>query len=81
MQSTNDDVEEQVDGSIYSESSDLELTRDGTRGKQIIGLRFSNIDIPQGAKITNSFVQFTANSLGKAKTRLAIHGECSNTPP
>lgn len=48
-------------GSIYLISSDLELTEDfggPIGGKQKIGLRFNNIDIPQGALITQAYMTF-----------------------
>jgi hypothetical protein len=59
--SGNDDVEERSDGSYYGTSSDLEITKDGT-AEQIIGLRFTDIQIPKGAIITNAYVQFTAKT-------------------
>lgn len=67
INSSNDDVEEKganassSPGSMYFDSSDLELVNDGSRGNQVIGLRFNSISIPQGAVITNSYVQFTVD--------------------
>lgn len=59
-----DDVEEHLDldqnGRIDLTSSDLELAcerGDGTR-KQMIGLRFADIAVPQGRTITNAYIQF-----------------------
>ena len=75
--SSTDDVEEQEDGSINTDSSNLQLTRDGRRGRQVIGLRFDNIAVPQDAKITRAYVQFTAAGAGKAATNLVIHADRS----
>jgi type IV pilus assembly protein PilY1 len=54
-----DDVEESAGGSVSFNSSDLEFVRDnpGT-GNQIIGLRFNNVNVPQGATITAADVEF-----------------------
>lgn len=62
--SGNDDAEECVPGgsgtpgSMDLTSSDLEIMVDGSK-RQMIGLRFTNIDIPQGAIIERAYVQFT----------------------
>ncbi len=51
-------------GAMDITSSDLEIMLDGTR-RQIIGVRFTNITIPQGATINRAFIQF-ANKGDKA---------------
>ncbi|MFB0553145.1 MAG: hypothetical protein ACETWQ_07505, partial [Phycisphaerae bacterium] len=55
-----DDMEELVaDGTHDLGSSDLEITEEGEpANNQLIGLRFNNIDVPQGAIITSAYVQF-----------------------
>ena len=73
--SSEDDVEEQEDGLMYTDSSDLELTRDRSRGEQVIGLRFDNVAISQGAKIASAYVQFTADGPSTATTNLVIRAE------
>ncbi len=58
-----DDAEETVAGGSGTVgqmdlgSSDLELMTDGTK-KQTIGIRFTNISVPQGAIIQSAFIQF-----------------------
>lgn len=50
-------------GSTYVTSSDLELTYDagsGTGSNQLVGLRFTDIQIPAGATINSAFIQFTS---------------------
>lgn len=55
-----DDVEERMsDGYMYMNSSDLEITHDGSN--QIIGTRFQGLMIPEGAKIVEAYIQFTVD--------------------
>jgi len=63
IDSSFDDLEEQ--GSGYdATSSDLEITEEGGPGSnQIIGLRFNKVNVPQGATITNAYVQFTVHEI------------------
>ncbi|MHC4993623.1 MAG: amidohydrolase family protein [Planctomycetota bacterium] len=70
-----DDVEEQADGVMYPDSSDLELVRDGGRGNQVIGLRFTDVTIPRGARITKAHVQFALYDDADEPTRLVIRAE------
>ncbi|MHC4353857.1 MAG: LamG domain-containing protein [Planctomycetota bacterium] len=55
-----DDVEESVSGGgIDAGSSDLEITEEGdAASNQLVGLRFNNVEVPQGANIVNAYVQF-----------------------
>ena len=49
----NDDAEENITtGSIGFTSSDLELVSDGSTN-QIVGMRFNDVNLPNGATITN----------------------------
>lgn len=70
-----DDVEESVLGEMYVNSSDLELVSDGLRGNQTIGLRFGNLSVPKGARITNAYLQFTTDETTDENTQLTIRGE------
>ncbi len=62
--SGSDDAEECIPGgsgtvgAMDLTSSDLEIMLDGTKN-QLIGIRFGNIDIPQGATINRAYIQFT----------------------
>ncbi len=59
--SNSDDAEERVlDGKVKLYSSDLEIGEDDTLS-QIIGLRFTDLSIPQNAEIENAHIQFTAD--------------------
>jgi hypothetical protein len=54
-----DDMEERADGTVDWDSSDLEITQEST--DQQIGLRFDNLKIPQGATITEAYIQFSVD--------------------
>ena len=72
-----DDVEQAASGSMSLTSSDLELVNDGSNNQRV-GLRFTGIDIPQGAVITAAYLQFTTDEVGSAATSLLIRGEDVN---
>jgi len=47
---------------------------------QKTGLRFEDINIPYGAKITRAHIQFRANSTSSASNSMTIYGEANNNP-
>jgi uncharacterized repeat protein (TIGR01451 family) len=67
-----DDVEEEgpdttwfYPGAMYVASTDLELVRDDdspSSGAQNVGIRFNGLTVPAGARITNAYITFTADS-------------------
>lgn len=66
ISSSTDDAEERglngnSPGVMDLSSSDLELVRDGGDGDQFVGIRFPGLDIPQGARIVDAYVQFTVD--------------------
>ncbi|MFE8070300.1 Ig-like domain-containing protein [Marinobacteraceae bacterium S3BR75-40.1] len=69
-----DDVEERAGGNMYTDSSDIELVYDNN-GDQTVGLRFTGIEVPQGATITRAWVQFTADETNSEATSLTLRGE------
>jgi hypothetical protein len=74
----NDDAEEQVsNGNIDLGSSDLELTSDGGTN-QLVGIRFQNINIPQGTTIISASIQFTTDETDSGNTSVTIRGEDTN---
>jgi RHS repeat-associated protein len=72
----NDDVEENNTGWMYFDSSDLELVTDGTTQK--IGMRFTGMNLPQGATILNAYIQFTAEGTGSEMTSLMVQAEAAD---
>mmetsp|Transcript_12787 Transcript_12787/g.14752 ORF Transcript_12787/g.14752 Transcript_12787/m.14752 type:complete len:373 (+) Transcript_12787:64-1182(+) len=58
---TFDDVEEETDGYLLYDSSDIELAYDYLRPSTfalVIGLRFNRLNIPQGCRISSAFIEF-----------------------
>lgn len=65
-------------GTVYLDSSDLELFEDaGTL--QVVGLRFENVTIPQGAVVTAAYLQFTVDETSDKGTSITVHGELSDS--
>jgi len=80
VSSDNDDAEEKVsNGDMYLDSSDLELVNDG--GDQLIGMRFTGVSIPQGATITNAYIQFTVDELDSGAANLTLRGQDTDDAP
>ncbi|MEN8260391.1 MAG: metallophosphoesterase, partial [Pseudomonadota bacterium] len=72
----NDDAEEKLStGRISVTSSDLEMAY--ISSPQISGVRFTNVEIPKGAKITKAYLQFKADETDTSSVTLRIRGENS----
>jgi len=79
-----DDAEEDLitsPGSMYLNSSDLELITDPTPGDQEVGMRFTNITVPQDATITNAYVEFSVDETAGGAIGLTIYGEDIDDAP
>ena len=75
-----DDAEERTDGSMYLDSSDLELSEDTS--PQLIGLRFTDIPLDPAIRVADARIQFTVDETGNIPTQLQIWCEASgNSPP
>ncbi|TCP22097.1 putative secreted protein (Por secretion system target) [Tenacibaculum skagerrakense] len=78
-----DDVEEDKNGKIYDDSSDLELVYDSYNNSsyQTIGLRFRNVNLPKNATITSAYIQFTADEShsNNADLEISLHNS-TNSP-
>ncbi|HEX6811552.1 MAG TPA: hypothetical protein VF384_08010, partial [Planctomycetota bacterium] len=72
---SSDDAEEST--AVNRTSSDLEMVLDGTE-MQVVGLRFTNLTIPNGAVITSAYVQFTCDETSTVLTQLTIAGQASD---
>lgn len=74
-----DDAEERWTGTMSLSSYDLELTKDAAL--QLIGMRFLNLNIPQGATILSADIQFTVDKTNDINPcELLIYGEASDNP-
>jgi hypothetical protein len=77
--SGNDDAEELLDsGKIDLSSSDLEMVEEDST--QVVGMRFI-VDIPQGAIITNAYIEFTVDEEDDVETSLLIEGQNADNAP
>ncbi|MEE9397509.1 MAG: putative glycoside hydrolase [Methylococcales bacterium] len=80
-----DDAEEINTGKILLNSRDIDLTYsrslNTSGGHQTIGLRFRNIKIPNGATVTNAYIQFKANETGSQTTKVTIRGQSVDNAP
>jgi len=75
-----DDAEERVsDGDMDRSSSDLELVLESSL--QVVGVRFRNVGIPQGANITNAYIEFEVDETGNTNPcNITIQGEIHDNP-
>ncbi|MHC1576179.1 MAG: LamG domain-containing protein, partial [Methanosarcinaceae archaeon] len=80
VNASNDDAEERVsNGYMYRYSSDLELVRDGS--DQEIGIRFTNVAIPQGSTIGSANLVFVIDEEENRNTDLNIYGHDIDDSP
>ncbi len=77
----NDDAEERIsDGDMYRDSTDLEMSYDSYHGGlQIVGMRFTNVAIPQGATINSAYIEFETDETDSGTANLVIYGEDNDT--
>ncbi|MFT4532598.1 MAG: prepilin-type N-terminal cleavage/methylation domain-containing protein [Candidatus Saccharimonadales bacterium] len=68
-------------GSLYFSSSDLEMSLDGVRGHQSIGMVFDDIDTDQAATITSAYIEFTPDTTESSDVTLSVKGvDVDNAP-
>jgi hypothetical protein len=72
----NDDVEERHDGLMDFDSTDLELVEED--GPQVVGLRYQNVPVPQGATIVDAFLVFDVDESSSKSADLLFHSEASD---
>jgi hypothetical protein len=79
VSASEDDAEERIapEPSISLTSGDLEMTEDGSK-LQVIGVRFRDVGLPQGATIVKARLQFTADETDSVATSLTLEGEASD---
>lgn len=72
-----DDLEENSLGNTSKSSSDLELITDGGE-QQVVGIRFSQVNLPQDAEIVDARIQFQADETDEVYTTLTISAELTD---
>ena len=75
-----DDAEERSTGRVSLTSSDLELVVDGSKGPQLVGMRFVGVNLPAGAIINSASIQFQADETDSVQTDLLIRGQAADNP-
>ena len=76
-----DDAEERVsNGNVNHSSSDLELVSDGSNN-QLVGMRFTNVTIPNGATISSAYIQFQVDETNSGATSVNIQGQAIDDAP
>ena len=81
VRQSRDDSEHQINTTAnWYNHADLDLGAFSTGGvdPSIIGLRFQNVDIPQGAIITRAYIEFEANDADSEAASYTIWGEASD---
>ena len=81
-QSSDDAEEFRSTQEMYLTSSDLEMSVD-LRGPtdQLIGLRFTGIQVPKAAVITRAYIEFTVDVPAEVDTTLGIFGQAAVDAP
>src|SRR5690606_11285239 len=74
----NDDAEEESDGDVDLNSGDLDIDGDNDIA---IGLRFQNVQVPQGATIQNATVKFKSQDGDSGSVTYRITGQAVDDAP
>lgn len=77
--SSGDDAEENASGGVNLTHATLELVNDN--GLQTVGLRFTGVNIPQGAKIVNAYIQFKSAVVSSNTVALYVRGQAVGNAP
>lgn len=77
--SSADDAEENSSGRVDLDSSDLELVTESTVQK--VGIRFTSVSIPAGARVTDAYIQFTSDETSSDSTSLTIAAQALDNAP
>ncbi|MBT8144227.1 MAG: LamG domain-containing protein, partial [Gammaproteobacteria bacterium] len=76
-----DDAEERVsNGNVNNNSSDLELSTDGSNN-QLVGMRFTSVTIPNGSTISSAYIQFQVDETNSGATSVNIRGQAIDDAP
>lgn len=83
VNSSANDAEESAAGPVNLNSSDLELVNDPDAGAgiQTVGLRFENLALPPGARITSARLRFRTDEVQSETTTLTVRAQAADTAP
>ena len=79
VNTSKDDSEESSGGSVTFTSSDLEFMQDGADVQAFVGMRWTNVTVPQGATIVNAYVELTADEKGSEPADVLFYAEASDS--
>ena len=80
VSASSDDAEQRLRrGSVNLTSTDMELGADNGR-LQLVGLRFNNLDIPQGSVIIEAYIEFEVDVTNSESTSVIFRGQASDNP-
>ncbi len=69
-------------GSLYFSSSDLQMSIDGVRGHQSLGIIFDSVNTPQASTIDSAYIEFTPDQTGSTAVSLLVKGvDTDNASP
>lgn len=74
-----DDAEEYLGGSVRLDSIDLDLGLSSTGNPNVVGLRFSSVNIPKNATITSASIQFKSLEASSGSANFKVEGLMSNS--
>jgi len=78
VSASKDDAEENIaTGKVKPGSSDLEFGDQGEKN-QLVGMRFNDLNIPEGATITNASIQFQVDETHSGAATLMIEGQAAD---
>ncbi|PHS41852.1 MAG: hypothetical protein COB07_02090 [Sulfurovum sp.] len=79
--SNSDDAVEEINtGNVYTNEDQLDIVVYSTDTLQKVGLRFANLQIPNGATISNAYIQFRARRDEIGQTDITLVGENNSNP-
>ena len=90
VSSSEDDAEEFLSdvgsfpaGRVFTNSSDLELAYDAvqTGTSQLVGLRFTGLELPEGASLSGAQLSFTPKEDGSGPVTLTIRAQAASDAP
>ena len=78
--SSSDDAEERENRTVTITSPDLEFMEEGSGVQRAVGMRWRNVQIPQGAVITKAFISFTVAETGSNPVSIRFQGQAADNP-
>ena len=74
-----DDAQEEANGEVDTSGARLELGDESGTNHKRVALRFTDLNLPQGATITRAYIQFTAGQATDDSALLTIRAEDSDS--